>query len=131
MVKTEYGIERYNRALEIVQRNLQPERWRLLDYGSWSLIRCEKKAMEIIEFAKKNIRGHPSEIISLVDCIHGKIRFDRKIRFLDWEKSQEDDLVNSLKQTNYISEEGRSEMRRRAENDPAFLWKKHLTFFDA
>lgn len=144
-----YSVTRFTRAMRTVQRYLQPDNEWGLHFGSWErIVRNEDEAKTLIQFAEQNIRG-ASGLIELVDSMHGKIAFWRKIHFAGWKKAQQEELLRELKKSGYIP---RDETKERLENqltsgdkldeywnkvieedlkklDPDGPWKEALKFF--
>jgi len=69
-------------------------------YGICNVVQNESHAKKLIEYSEKNIKGvHP--VIVLQYCMHGQIRFLRKIIFDSWTKEQEKELIEKLKSSGY------------------------------
>jgi hypothetical protein len=99
--KDNWSANRFNRAMQTVTRYLQPDYEWGLHFGSWEhIVRSEVEAKTLIQFAEQNIQG-ASGLVELVDSMHGKIAFWRKIHFTGWTKYQQEELLQELKKSGY------------------------------
>lgn len=150
--RDEYSSARFYRGMNTVQRYLEPTNsWGLVIFGLGSIVRSEDEARMLIEFAEKNIPG-ASGLIELIDSMHGRIVFRRKIQFSGWIKSQEQELILALNKSNYAPRDDKRERLERDKGmnmgspelnekwqkridasisklDPDAPWKKALKFF--
>jgi len=91
-------------AAKIIQRELNSP----LEYAiriGWGMrcmhfVKSDAEAKKIIDYAEKNIPGAQA-IIEPIDCMHGQIRFFRKIRFIGANFEQLEEIVEKLKQSGY------------------------------
>lgn len=102
----------YNQSLEQVKRYLSPDsRWGL-HYG-WSrhsLVDDEDEAKILIDFAEANIPNTEGQLV-LVDAMHGRVRFWRKIRFANVSESQRDEIIQLLTGSGYQPKDEERERR--------------------
>ncbi len=117
--------------MQTVWRYLQPD-WKFgLHLGYPSFVRSEEEAKELIRYAEENIPASRSTI-ELVDCVHGKIRFNRNIRFDGYTQDREQELIERLKESGYrpFDEEGErlKGLIDVSDRDTDSLWREALVF---
>lgn len=99
--KDDWSMRRHMEAMDNVRRYLSPE-W---DFGlivaGDRLVSSEQEAVRLIEYAESNI-PKSGGLIELVDAMHGKIRFYRKIRFDGAIENQREELIGKMKQSGYV-----------------------------
>lgn len=97
-----WEIERYNKAMNIVERYLSLSRSLQLS-GMYDIVDSEKDAKELISIFQKKIKNSDS-IIKLLYCAHGRIVFDKKIKFRGKTFDDIDDLIKKIEDFEYIKE---------------------------
>ncbi|MEI6731497.1 MAG: hypothetical protein WCK90_02330 [archaeon] len=134
------------KALQAVRRNLQSGLNKEFDYCYSCLIPDEKIAAKVIDYAQDNIPG-ARERITLLSCMHGRIKFNRDIAFEginelnrielvdkfinagfkghDWDRSHLEDSLD------YYSKQGDAQgiadvQARLAKIDPRKVWLENL-----
>jgi len=131
--------EAYQSAMKNVVKYLDSK---LLTIGWSPLVKSEKEASYLIDFAEKNI-PNSNGLIRLEDAQHGKIRFHRQIIFNDWVKNNKSYLINELKKSGYEPEN--KEMKQLINIEKQFLtkgefekkrlklidkpWREHIKFY--
>ncbi|HLD98521.1 MAG TPA: hypothetical protein VI815_04300 [Candidatus Nanoarchaeia archaeon] len=123
----EWALKRFNQAIETVKMYLQPSFNFGFRMGSDSLVSTREEADSLIDYAIVNICGAES-IISLYDCIHGKIRFHQLLRFNGWTRAQERELITDIRESGfkprfYMRDELEQQLKWQPENE---YFKKQL-----
>lgn len=97
----DWSRRRYLQAMQNVQKYLM-QGW---EYGLTVvddyLVPSESDAVVLINFAEKNIPNSHG-LIELVDRMHGKVRFFRRIRFDGAVEHQRDHLIEEMKKSGYV-----------------------------
>ena len=137
------GKTAYISVMKVVQRYLILNDALHIGICEDTLVQSEEEAKNLISFSEKNIRG-AHIIIELLQCYHGLISFDRKIRFDGWVEAQQEELIEQLKMSGYqprFRERERLETilknllhieefkKRLEELDSDKPWKDHLNFY--
>jgi hypothetical protein len=65
------------------------------------VVRSEREALSLIEYAEKNIPGARGTI-DLYDCLIDRIRFHRSIKFDGWTENRKGELLDLLKRSGYM-----------------------------
>lgn len=112
--------EAYQSAMKNVLKYLDSK---LLTIGWFPLVKNEKEASYLIDFAEKNI-PNSSGLIRLEDAQHGKIRFHRQIIFNGWIRDNESNLINELKKSGYEPEN--NEMEQLVNIEKHFMTKREF-----
>ncbi len=93
--KSLVAVNRRQIALDHIHRSIDRDN---LKYGVVGCLRDEAKAAALIQYAEREIPGTQG-IIELNDCLHGAVRFYRKIRFLDFAEERKEELLRKIKQS--------------------------------
>lgn len=120
-----YSRERSHYAMQTVQKYLSDiyRDWSVQISGTEGAVKSEEEALELINFAQRNIEGAEG-IVKLLFSNHGRIVFDRKIRFNGWPPSEKVALIEMLEQVE--SQKMRYVSARTLEQNLAFLTDRNL-----
>ncbi|MBI3190730.1 hypothetical protein HYZ41_03430 [archaeon] len=90
-------LQRYLDGMKIVLESLDESKYLRIPakISQNSLCKTDDGANKIIEHAKKNISGS-NDIIRLIDCEHGTIKFRKEIDFDGWTNDGEQELIERL-----------------------------------
>ncbi|MBS3092434.1 hypothetical protein J4466_03375 [Candidatus Pacearchaeota archaeon] len=92
----EYFQRRFNKAMDTVTMYLQPAFHFGFRIGSNPFVSTREEADFLIAYCVANVEG-ANPVISLYDCIHGKIRFHQLLRFNGWIREREKELIEKIK----------------------------------
>jgi len=93
--KSPFAVNRRLIAMDHIHRAMDSG---LLKYGVEGCLWDEGKAAALIQYAERRIPGTQG-IIELSDCLHGAVRFYRKIRFLDFTEGREEELLRKIRKS--------------------------------
>ena len=102
--QNDYDKQNRAAAMRVIQQELNSPWEHAIRIGHG--MRCEQfvesneEAQKIIDYAEKNIPNACS-VIELVDCMHGNVRFYRKIKFDGATEKQLEGLIEKLKQSGH------------------------------
>lgn len=110
--KDNVSLVQFDRAMTTVLHYLEPSCKYGFRFGiAEHLVRDDKEASKLIEFAEKNITG-ASGVIELDSSRDGQLSFWKKIQFMGWMESQKEELISELRKSGYAP---RNENRERIE----------------
>jgi|SRR3989338_5489313 len=138
MLRSDLTRSWYTDAMRIVNEYLDPmlsTRYGLTIVGGY-LVDNETEALRVIQFAEENMQD-ANRVIELKDCIHGKIRFFRKIRFGGFTEDRLNELVEQLMGSGYEPKDQDLERLRgfytseqiEKRRDKTKPWKEALKFY--
>jgi len=123
--RDKYSRERYISVIQYVRREIdrvaRREEHAFLDYGYFRVVKDEIEARRLIEYVKEHI-PEAEEAIELVDSMHGKIRFLRKIRFGGASKKDRQRLID------IINKSGMGPIKDPEEYGADYCWERVLKF---
>ncbi|MEK6809439.1 MAG: hypothetical protein AABY40_02090 [Nanoarchaeota archaeon] len=98
----DWTAQRYQKAMQTIERYMCYD-WGLQLSGMYDLVGSEKEAQELIAICQKEFeRVNPT--IQLYHCAHGRIIFDRKAEFGHHTLDDRDDLIEKMKDWDYMKE---------------------------
>jgi len=130
----EYAKNFYLSGMSVVHKEMDSSRGTDISNID-NIVKDEEEALKIIIYVEKNIEGADG-IIILDNAMHGKILFERRIRFDGWTKSRENDLLERLKTSKLLKNDAEILLRdvfknpdkEKLEEVKYHPWKNALTY---
>lgn len=114
-----WTMQRYQRAMQTVERYLRSD-WGLQLSMMYDLVNSEQEAQELVAICQKEFEG-VNPTIKLSYCVHGRIIFDRKAEFGHHNLDDRDDLIEKMKDWDYMKERHISPQRLQSAFYPS-MW---------